>query len=36
MADFAEGHLPKLKPVKIWSDSKLTFMTLGDTDKLEA
>jgi transposase len=31
----ADGHLPKLKPVKIWSVSKLAFMALGDVDALK-
>lgn len=35
MPGFAEGHLPKLKPVKIWPVSKLAFMALGDADKLK-
>lgn len=35
MSGFAGGNLPKLKPVKIWSVSKLAFMALGDADKLK-
>jgi transposase len=34
-AEFTEGGLLKLNPVKTWSTSKLAFMALGNEDELE-